>query len=132
MVQITQRSVCRNLALFCHFLAYLSDPGYVLDACKQCPTCKFWDFLIPPAGPAHSTRLPTHLIRVPEEGLELRLPILPRGWATPTLKSFKLCQKHAHIKKVLEKLRWWQFFAQPHNCGGVGRLFTGHFFSEHP
>ncbi len=49
------------------------------------------DIFLFPAGPAHSTRLPTHLIRVPKEGLALQLPISSCGWATPTLKSIKLC-----------------------------------------
>ncbi len=74
---------------------------------------------------------PTHLIRVPKEGLALHLPISPHGWATPTLKSFKLCQKHAHIKKVLKTL-WPTFFLPDHTVLLGRRAVPRPLFSERP
>ncbi len=120
-------------SFFCHSLAYLSTLVDVLDVLRLRARCSQamsnFQILEFPAGPAHSTRLPTHLIWVPKEGLALHLPISLRGWATPTLKSFKLCQKHGHIKKVLKNIVWPTIFCPTTQfC----RVVRWPLFSEHP
>ena len=77
------------------------------------------DIFLIPVAPTHYTRPPMHLIRVPKEGLAVKLPISQRGWATPTLKYFKLCQKHAHIKKFSKTVAWVAIFCPTTQfCGG--------------
>ena len=49
------------------------------------------------------------------------IPISLCGWATPTLKSFKVCQKQAHIKKVLKKCTWTNILRLNHTVLEVGQ-----------
>ncbi len=79
-----------------------------------------------PAGPAHSTRMPTHLIRVPK-GLAPQLPTCNslRGWATPTLKS---CKKTHPLQERFEKIACVPIVCLTTQLWGVAGPKAGHFF----
>ena len=129
MVQITRTSICRQIRNSAPFFVTpwptsrtLEDLLDVLRLHARCSQAmsnlqilETFDF---------PRALPTHLIRVPKEGLALRLPILLRGWATPTLKSFKLCLKHAHIRKLWKTCVGDNFCPTMHT---VCRPKAGHF-----
>ncbi len=137
MVQITRKAVCRQIRNSVPFfvtpwptsrtLVDLLDVFRLRARCSQAMlNFQILDIFNFPRAP------PTHLIKVPKEGLALHLPISPRGWATPTLKSFKLCQKHAHIKKVLNKIVWLTIFCPTTQFCRVAGPFAGHFFQNVP
>ncbi len=115
-MQITRKSFCcqiRNSAPF--FVTPWPTSWTLVDVlsarCSQAMSnsqiLDIWDF------PWALLTQPCHPHRVPNEGLALQLPISLCEWATLTLKSFKICQKHAHIKKVLKKILCGRTFFRP-------------------
>ena len=110
-MQITRKSVCRqiqNSTLFCHSLAVVLD---VLRARARClQILDIFDF---PRAP--------HLIRVPKEGVALKLPISQRVWATPTLNPSNYAKNMPTSRKFQKQLRGLQF-------GGSARRKPAMFF----
>ncbi len=122
-MQITRKSVCRQIPNSAPFFVApwptsrtLVDVLDVLRLCARCSQAmsnlQIVDIFDFPRAP------PTHSIWVPK-GLALQIPISPRWWATPTIKSFKKTMpKTRPHQERFEKMCMGDNILSNHNCGG--------------
>ncbi len=109
-VQITRKSVCRQIRN-----VFFTTPVDMLNVLRLRARCSqamsnllILDILYFPANPAHSTMPPTHLIRVPKEGL-LHVHVFSVWVACQNMPTSK---------------RFWRdmaFLVWPHSLGGFAR-----------